>query len=73
MWKLINRTYGRGEGTPSLPAPLMCDGKELTDPVDITDELNRHFASVGHRITDHIAHNGNYFEFRGDLQDGGGK
>ena len=71
MWRLINKTCGRGDGAASLPTSLMCDKKELTDPVHIANELNRHFASVGHRTTDHIGHNENFSEVLGDLQDVG--
>ena len=46
-WKTINETLSRNKFISELPSTFLHDELELTDPIEIANAFNTHFANIG--------------------------
>ena len=53
-WKTINETLSRNKFISELPSTFLHDDLELTDPIEIANAFNTHFASIGKTLASQI-------------------
>ena len=53
-WKTINETLSRNKFISELPSTFLHDDLELTDPIEIANAFNTHFANIGKTFASQI-------------------
>ena len=53
-WKTINETLSRNKFISELPSTFLHDDLELTDPIEIANAFNTHFANIGKTLASQI-------------------
>ena len=53
-WKTINETLSRNKFISELPSTFLHDELELTDPIEIANAFNTHFANIGKTLASQI-------------------
>ena len=54
-WKAVNKILRKNPtNSNSLPAQLNVNGKLISDPSNVCQELNQYFCSIGHEMAKNI-------------------
>ncbi len=53
-WQIINKLIGKNKNKSDLPSKIVSQGNIITNPNEIVNCLNQHFATIGSNKTSHI-------------------
>ena len=56
-WKIINDTLSKNKRSSEILSTFSHNGKELTDPTEITNAFNTHFVNIGKTLASEIVNN----------------
>ena len=69
-WKHINKFLRKQKSSSAMPQAIITNGKTITSPHQICNEMNIHFVKIGEKLSSNIkcSNSGNFTQFLGKRQ-----